>query len=96
MISSEDIKKLATLARIELTESEITKFSKDIGGILEYVATVKKVSNSADLTVSPTIRNVLRSDEVSGGGQYTEAILQNAPATSGDYIAVKKILEGKK
>jgi Asp-tRNA(Asn)/Glu-tRNA(Gln) amidotransferase C subunit len=42
---------------------------------------------------TPLLRNVMREDEPTNhSGEYTEAILQNAPAREGDWLKVKKIL----
>ncbi len=85
---------LARLARIELSEAEAEKLSKEFGAILNYVSEVKDITTGdgrepAELAV----RNVLREDgEAHKPGLYTEGILSQAPAREGSYLKVKKIL----
>jgi aspartyl-tRNA(Asn)/glutamyl-tRNA(Gln) amidotransferase subunit C len=95
MVSNEEIRKLASLSKIELTDSEVEAFSKDIGSILSYVDAVKKVSDMSVSASEFNLKNVLREDVVRNDKSYTKAVLENAPKTVGDYIAVKKIVEGK-
>ena len=96
MITREEIKKLASLARIDLTEQETETFAKDIGAILKYVDAVKEAANSKDAQSNFAVRNVLREDTPVESDASAEDILKNAPSTKDGYIEVKKILEGKK
>ncbi len=91
MISNEEVKRLAALARIELTDKETETFAKDIGAILSYVDAVKAVSSKSVEAGDFNLKNVLSEDVVREGKSYTKSILENAPNTSGDYIAVKII-----
>lgn len=94
MISKDDIKKLANLARIEMKEEEVTKLQGDIGSILEYVGQVKDATSeySSEVKIGK-VRNVFRTDDMPNEtGAITEALLKNAPDTSNGYVKVKKIL----
>ncbi len=67
MISKEEVKHIAKLARLGLTEKEIEKFQKELSSILDYVEKLKEVDVSK---VEPTshplkMENVMRKDEVS-------------------------------
>lgn len=100
MISKETIKKLADLARIEVSDSEQEELAKEIDAILGYVGQVSEIVGS----VPPlNVRggqggdieevNVFREDaNPTPSGTYTDRILAEAPATEGGYIKVKKIL----
>ncbi len=46
MISTNDVKKLAALARIKLTAEEEEKLAKDMESILGYVKQIKEVAAS--------------------------------------------------
>ncbi len=97
MISRDDVKKLANLARIKLSPEEEEKFAKDMEDILGYVNQIQKVSANVpdpqNTTEKEKVRNVLRADtNAHDAGIHTEAILNEAPARDGDYIKVKKIL----
>lgn len=92
----EDILHLADLARIELTEQEVERFSKEFDSILGYVASIKDLASQA----SPeeklgVVSNVLREDEDPHAPDlYTEDLLAAAPDRVGRYVRVKKILGG--
>lgn len=93
MISKGDIEKLAGLARLSLTEDEKAKFQGEIDTILGFVAKVKEAAGTAPTPVYP-LTNVLREDVVTHNkGEYTEKLLDAAPAREGQYVKVKKILE---
>ncbi|KKR05399.1 MAG: glutamyl-tRNA(Gln) amidotransferase subunit C, aspartyl-tRNA(Asn)/glutamyl-tRNA (Gln) amidotransferase subunit C [Candidatus Peregrinibacteria bacterium GW2011_GWC2_39_14] len=70
MLSEEEVKHIAKLARIRLTDAEIKKFSTQLTDILEYV----KILEEVDVTnVEPTsqvtgLKDVMREDVVGDGG----------------------------
>lgn len=92
MITKEEIKKMASLARMELEEKEIESLTLEVDSILGYVGQVSNISGNLKNEVSET-HNVLRSDiPQNEKNQYTEDILNNAPSREGNYLKVKKIL----
>ncbi len=96
MISKEEVKKLAQLARIELTEEEVAHFAKDMGEILAYVETVKEVAKEKTEKSEGLVKNVLRKDQVSEASElFADAVLENVPHASGRFVVVKKIIEDK-
>jgi aspartyl-tRNA(Asn)/glutamyl-tRNA(Gln) amidotransferase subunit C len=94
----EDVKKLANLARIDMSESEMEEIAKDFDSILAYVDQIRKVSASSakqGLAESEDyfLQNVMREDVVTNKtGEYTEKILKNAPDTESGFLKVKQIL----
>lgn len=101
MISKEEIKKLADLARIEIGEAEQEKLAGEMDAILDYVAQVKSVSEqddagSSSLAVrgeSGEVINVLREDQnPTESGTYNKELIAEFPNKDGDYLKVKKIL----
>ncbi len=91
MLSNDDIKHLAQLARISLSQEEEQKLMKDLGGILGYVSEIGKVVTEAGEPSAGELRNVMREDESREGGAYTGSILANAPQCEGKYLKVKQI-----
>ena len=92
MITSEDVKHLADLSRMEISEVETEHLTAEIDAILGYVGQIMK-SQGDSAPVLPPLRNVMREDlPENKPGEYSEAILKNAPSREGDYIKVKKIL----
>lgn len=92
MITTDEIKHLAGLARIEISEGEITGMTSEIDSILGYVGQITSATSEVSHSVPP-LRNIMRDDiSTHTSGQYTEALLQNAPAREGNLLKVKKIL----
>lgn len=93
--SVQGIEKLAALARISLTHEEKEQMCSEFDSILDYIATVQKVSASSaeqSRSIAATV-NVMREDgEPHESGIHTEALLSAAPQREGQYIRVKKIL----
>lgn len=94
MISEDEIRKLATLARLSLKEEELTSLQHDIGAILGYVDQLKEVSaaggDERDLGLA---HNILRSDaDPHAPEMFTAPLMKNAPNTEDGYVKVKKIL----
>ena len=89
-----DVRDVARLARIELTDEEAATFQSQLGSVLEYVEQLGKL----DLTgVEPTahanpVFNVFREDEVQPGLDR-KAVLANAPHSANNLVVVTKVIE---
>ena len=91
-MTTEEIQKLALLARIDITESEAAGFQKDFEVILGYVDQISSVDVDTDDSRQELV-NVMREDvEPYEPGQFTEDILANAPSVQDGFIKVQKIL----
>lgn len=93
-ITTADIEKLATLARVGLTEAEKKSLAGEMSSILEYVKQLDEVDVK---NVEPTsqvtgLRNVTRNDEVIRSEIGREELLSNAPETENGFIKVKSVL----
>lgn len=92
MVNKEEIKNLANLARIEITDTEADSLTTELYSILGYVGQIKDASTSEILN-TPVLKNVLRDDvPTNKDNEYTEDILNDAPSREGSYLKVKKIL----
>jgi len=92
MITRDEVKHLADLARIEMSEGELEQMTKEIDSILNYVGIIQNVSGDVQREI-PNLRNVMRDDVITHeSGEYTEKLLANAPSREGSYLKVKKIL----
>lgn len=92
MISIEDTKHVAKLARLELTEEETVKFSRQLGDILGYVEQMNEIDTK---DVKPMahpfdVVNVMREDEVYYNNTKEE-LMQNAPDEEDGFFKVPKI-----
>ena len=94
-ISKEQIKHLAQLSRLELSEAEIDAMQGDMSKILDFVAQVEKLDLEGvePLTQMSKSVNVMRQDEVANMISKEDA-LKNAPDANSDYFRVSKF--GKK
>ena len=93
-ITSEDVRKVAHLARLKLPEELISTYTKQLEKILDYVAQLEKVDTK---NVIPTTRavevvNITREDRISEGLERKE-ILDLCPEREGDFYKVPKILD---
>ncbi len=92
MITNDEIKKLAHLARIEVSDEEVAGYAKDLESILSYVDQIAQVDMS-DLSPRHLQGNVAREDtNASPSGQNNEAMLADAPASQDGFYKVPKIL----
>ncbi|HEX3095823.1 MAG TPA: Asp-tRNA(Asn)/Glu-tRNA(Gln) amidotransferase subunit GatC [Patescibacteria group bacterium] len=93
MLTEEEVKKVAQMARIEMSDQEVTKFQKDLSSVLDYVAELQQVDTEGLEIVSSVtgLENVERPD-VARVIDYQEEILANAPERKDKYYKVKSIL----
>lgn len=93
-LSTEDVLKLARLARLKLTDEEIGQFTEEISSILQYVEQLQSINlENVEPTYQVTgLTNVTRADEVKNYGASPEELLKNAPATEGGHIKVRRML----
>lgn len=93
MATAEEVKKLASLARISLADGELEKFTKEFDSILAYVGQLEKLELPKAGDAKPPLRNVMREDgEPHESGKYTEKLASAFPERDGDYLAVKQII----
>lgn len=82
MLSIEEIKNLALLARIELSVREEKELQKELGAILDYVSQLQKAPVK-EIEISGELTNVFRDDE---------PIEDKSEIKKGEHIRVKHIL----
>jgi aspartyl-tRNA(Asn)/glutamyl-tRNA(Gln) amidotransferase subunit C len=87
-----DIKNLAHLARIEISDDEVQKFKSDIEPILAYVAQINDVQID-DVHPEHMTKNLMRSDIAdSADNAEHDLVLENAPDAQDGFYKVPKIL----
>lgn len=95
MTQKVDVRTLAQLARLEVSDEEVAKLEKEIPGILTFVEQIQKASAEAPAE-DHSHRNVLREDtDPHESGLYTKRILDAAPAQEKDQVVVKQVLRQK-
>jgi aspartyl-tRNA(Asn)/glutamyl-tRNA(Gln) amidotransferase subunit C len=93
-IDAEKVRKVAKLARLDLTDAEVQEFTGQLGAILDAVAKMNELdtSNVEPLAHCLPISNVFREDCVQPS-LGTDATLVNAPQRDGSFFSVPKILD---
>ena len=94
-IDEAQVRKVAKLSRLELTDTEVAEFTGQLSAILGYVEKMNELDtgNVEPLAHCLPISNVLREDCVTES-LGTEKALANAPQRDGDFFKVPKILDG--
>ncbi len=96
-IQESDITNLANLSRISLTESEVTKFTKDLQSIVGMIDVVNSTEVSDDLLKQEGFApiNITREDIVTETDYRTpQDIVSAAPNHQDNSVKVKKIIGG--
>jgi aspartyl-tRNA(Asn)/glutamyl-tRNA(Gln) amidotransferase subunit C len=92
-IRSEEVREIAVLARLELSDQEIERMTSDLDAILDYVAALQELDTSS---VEPMTHAVpfdcpLRPDQI-GPSLSAEEALQNAPRREASFFQVPRIV----
>ena len=95
MLSIEELRNLASLARIAMPDNELEELRSQLDEIIGFVGEVQKADTSSVGEVAlPELRNVFRDDGVPHEtGKFTRDIVANFPDSKDGYLRVKKILE---
>lgn len=93
-ITIDEVKKLAMLSKLDLSDDDAIKLTKDVENLLQYVDRLSEVDTEG---VKPTaqvtgLTNVARNDEIIDYDVSREELLKNAPEQKDGYIKVKKVL----
>lgn len=95
-IKKEEIKHIAKLANIKITEDEIEKYSKQLSSVVDYVSELNEVETKNVIPTSQTtgLTNVTREDKINLDNSLTaEESLSGTEETYNNYFKVKAILE---
>ena len=93
MITKEEVKHIAKLARLSLREKEIKKLQKELSLILDYIEKLKEVNVSEIEPISQriNIENVTREDESQKSKAKSQKLLRLAPETKDGYLKIKSV-----
>jgi aspartyl-tRNA(Asn)/glutamyl-tRNA(Gln) amidotransferase subunit C len=92
-LSRDDVAHVARLARLDVTEAELERFTEQLGAVLEHAADVATLDTAG---VPPTahpleLQNVFRADQPQPSLDRDE-VLAMAPAAEGGRFRVPRIL----
>ena len=94
MATANEVQKLAALARIQVDEAELEKFTKEFDAILTYVGQLETLRTpQGEGGTKPALRNVMREDGTPHtAGLYTEKLTEQFPEREGTALKVKQII----
>ncbi len=93
-LTADQVRKVAQLARLQLSEADVSRFTKQLGQVLGYVEMLNELNTDGvePLAHPLEIANVLRED-VPTPSLSREAALSNAPKADGRCFLVPQILD---
>lgn len=88
------VKKVASLARLAVSESEAEALVPELNGILDWVEQLGEVDVTGVEPMTAVIPNKLRlRDDVVTDGNVRDKVLANAPQAEHGFFAVPKVIE---
>jgi aspartyl-tRNA(Asn)/glutamyl-tRNA(Gln) amidotransferase subunit C len=93
-VDSATVRKIASLARIAVTDGEVDAMVPELNNILGWIEQLGEVDVTGVEPMTAVIPNVLRlrADVVTDGG-IRERVLANAPAAEHGFFGVPKVIE---
>jgi aspartyl-tRNA(Asn)/glutamyl-tRNA(Gln) amidotransferase subunit C len=93
-VSNEQVRHIARLARIAMSDEEIERLAPELNNILGWVEQLQEVDVEGIEPMTAVIPNQLRlrDDVVTDGGKRDD-VLANAPAAEHGFFAVPKVIE---
>ncbi|MEZ4502852.1 MAG: Asp-tRNA(Asn)/Glu-tRNA(Gln) amidotransferase subunit GatC [Dehalococcoidia bacterium] len=93
-LSTEDVRHIATLARIDLADDEVERMREQLSGILEHFETLAAIDTEGVAPTAQTfdLTNVERED-ASREPAGRDDVLRNAPRKDGPYFRVRAVLD---
>ena len=88
------VKKVATLARIAVTDTDLDRYTPQLGGILKWVEQLDEVNTDNVQPLANVVNTSLslRPDAVSDGNIQSD-VLVNAPESLEGFFVVPKVVE---
>lgn len=95
-LSRDDVRKVAELARLKVSDNELDSLADDLRSMIGYVQVLSEVDTTgiAPMVHAVELENVLREDVLVPSLPRAEA-LSNAPKTDGNFFLVPPIIEGE-
>jgi aspartyl-tRNA(Asn)/glutamyl-tRNA(Gln) amidotransferase subunit C len=93
-LTADDVRWVAHLARLQLSDAELATMTRQLAAILDYVDLLKQVNTEGvePLAHPLPVHNVFRDDEPAPS-LPTDAALANTPDRHGDFYGVPAVLD---
>jgi aspartyl-tRNA(Asn)/glutamyl-tRNA(Gln) amidotransferase subunit C len=90
----DEVRKVARLARLNLSEADLATMAQQLTAILGYVDQLKELNtdNVESMAHPLPVHNIFRADQLKPSLSVDDA-LRNAPLRSGNFFAVPAILD---
>lgn len=93
-VDAATVKKIASLARIAITDEEVAKIAPELDNILGWIEQLGEVDTVSVEPMTAVIANHLRlRDDVVTDGGKRDAVLANAPQAEHGFFTVPKVIE---
>ena len=93
-VDTQQVRHIAKLARIAMSDAEIDAMVPELNNILSWVEQLGEVDTEGVEPLTAVIDNQLRlRDDVVTAGDERDAVLANAPAAQHGFFAVPKVIE---
>lgn len=93
-LSKEEVKHIAKLGRLSLTDAEIEQYGSDLNGILTYIETLNELDTEGvePMVGAVELKNVMRADECQPtAAEERAAMLANAPDSEETFVKVPQM-----
>ena len=93
-ITKEEVKKIAALSKLSLSESELKNHTKDMNNILDYMDLLNEIdtSNVEELVNVHDATSNLRED-TSEASIPKDKVIDNSPESKDDYIEIPLVVK---
>jgi aspartyl-tRNA(Asn)/glutamyl-tRNA(Gln) amidotransferase subunit C len=93
-VTPEQVRHIANLARIAMSEEELERFVPELNNILGWIEQLAEVDTDGVEPLATVIEQKLRMrDDAVTDGNCRDAILANAPDSEHGFFAVPKVIE---
>jgi aspartyl-tRNA(Asn)/glutamyl-tRNA(Gln) amidotransferase subunit C len=96
-LTRDDVLHVAKLAKLKLTDGEISRFLAQLSSVVDYIGELSEVDTSSMEPTSQTtgLENAFRDDEINGQSFSQDAALSGSDKIHNGYFKVPAILEGR-
>lgn len=98
-VTREEVARIASLARITMSEDELDRMAPELNNILGFIEQLSEVDTSSVQPMTAVIPNTLRlrddvvdADPLTGGNRRDD-VLVNAPVAEHGFFGVPKVIE---
>jgi aspartyl-tRNA(Asn)/glutamyl-tRNA(Gln) amidotransferase subunit C len=93
-VTNEQVRHIAKLARIAMSEDEIERLAPELNNILRWVEQLGEVNTDGIEPLATVIDQKLRlRDDIVDDGNVRDDVLANAPEAQHGFFAVPKVIE---